>query len=110
MAQLQTTKHAYERFKQRILPLLCKNTRKQYSGFHEFNEVMLAVSNEFQDVINKATHKIIKIKTFVTLANQILIPITLVIEVQKRKIITLYTVNGWERITNGKTTTWRWLC
>ncbi len=110
MAQLQTTQHAYERFRQRVLPLLSKNKRKDYSKFHEVNEVISSIGYGLMDGVSPGDKNIIKIETFVSLADELIVPIILVIDTVKMKIITLYVAENWEMITNGNKISWRCLC
>ena len=110
MARLQTTQHAYERFRQRVLPLLSKNKRKDYSKFHKVNEVISSIGYGLMDGVNTGDKNIIKIETFVSLADELIVPIILVIDTVEMKIITLYVAENWEKITNGNKISWRCLC
>jgi len=105
--KLQFTKHALDRFKQRIMPLLCDETRNTHRNYRDFKK-LIDQNNLFTE-INNLEDNIVKINRFLIVEGNIPIPITFVVERKKKKILTLYTQSGWEKISGINGISWRWL-
>tara|TARA_E500000331_G_C16843376_1_gene534510 strand:- start:127 stop:507 length:381 start_codon:yes stop_codon:yes gene_type:complete len=102
------TKHALDRFKERIMPLLCENTRNTNRRYSDFKK-LISKARFFADDINHSNNDVIKINAFLTIEGNPTIPLTFVIETKKKKILTIYTQSGWKITTEKKGITWRWL-
>ena len=105
--RLQFTKHALDRFNQRIVPLLCEETRNTHRDHRNFKK-LIDLNNLFTEV-NNLEDNVVKINRFLIVEGNIPIPITFVVECKKKKILTLYTQSGWEKISGKNGISWRWL-
>jgi hypothetical protein len=104
---IKFTKHVLERFKQRIMPLLCEETRNTHRSYRDFKK-LISTARFFADDIRHSNRNVIKVDAFLTIAGNPPVPITFVIETEKKKVLTLYTQSGWEISTEKKGISWRW--
>ena len=109
--KIHPTKHAIERFKQRVFPLLSLNTRDTYSDYNNLKHLICSVDcfEEEEDIRQTRNNNVIKMDVFLTIEDNPPIPLTYVINSKDNTILTLYTRGGWEvSIKSGKLL-WRWL-
>ena len=106
---IHPTKHALERFKQRVFPLLSLSTRDTYSDHKDLKHLIRRVHCFAKDIRRTRNNNVIKVDVFLTVEDNPPIPLTYVIDAKKNTILTLYTQGGWDvSIKSGKLL-WRWL-
>jgi hypothetical protein len=106
-AKITPTKHAVERFEQRIVPLFNDRTNNASKKLRSYRKLISQITPLVEDIY-KAGKDIIKENVFLISDANPPIPITLVISTTKKKILTLYIQNGWKLIDGTRGYTWRW--
>lgn len=109
MASIQSTNHAFERFRHRILPLLGLAFKNQLSNLGNFNQFILNNLNTQVQIFQNSDPNIKKMTT-VLMAQGFEIPLTLVIDTKTKRILTIYTTRELERTAHRMNTVWRCLC
>ena len=109
MASIQSTNHAFERFRHRILPLLGLEFKNQLSNLGNFNQFILNNLNTQVQIFQNSDPNIKKMTT-VLMAQGFEIPLTLVIDTKTKRILTIYTTRELERTAHRVNTVWRCLC
>ena len=107
-AGIKFTKHALDRFKQRIMPLLCEETRNTHRRYRDIKK-LISRARFFADDIHYSNRNAVKLDAFLTIEGNPTVPLTFVIGAKDMKILTIYTRSGWEISTDNKGITWRWL-
>lgn len=105
--KITPTKHAIERFEQRIVPLFNDRTSNASKKRISYRKLISQITPFVEDLY-KAGKDIIKENVFLISDANPPIPITLVINTNKKKILTLYVQNGWKLIDGNRGYTWRW--
>lgn len=105
--KITPTKHAIERFEQRIVPLFNDRTNNVPKKPRSYRKLISQITPLVEDIC-KAGKDIIKENVFLISDVKPPIPITLVISTTKKKILTLYVQNGWKLIDGNRGYTWRW--
>ena len=105
--KITPTKHAVERFEQRIVPLFNDRTNNASKKLSSYRKLISQITPLVEDIY-KAGKDIIKENVFLISDANPPIPITLVISTTKKKILTLYVQNGWKLIDGTRGYTWRW--
>ncbi len=90
---LHPTNHAIERFEQRILPHIPEYERTRFLGRGGIESCLYELARRAQ--LPESEDKIVKIPEFLTFYDSLPIPVTLVVDVVSRTIITLYVSSGW---------------
>lgn len=106
--KITPTQHAIERFEQRIVPLFNDRTDNASRKLSSCRKLISQITPFVEDIC-KTGNDIIKENVFLISDVNPPIPITLVINTTKKKILTLYVQNGWKLIDGNRGLTWRWL-
>jgi hypothetical protein len=105
---IRPTKHALDRFRQRVLPLLPEDTRAEYRKFSQMKHLINRVQLYTED-FHPAYDGLLKANVFLSIDEFPPIPMTFVINPVNNVIVTLYTQSGWDITSNDGEITLRWL-
>ena len=106
MAGIQSTIHAFERFKQRILPLMDSYSRNSITNLNRFNQFLsdiLAIKSNTGQVSCDQNRNL---KRRIS-CNGFQIPVTIVIHVPSNRVITIFSSPEWERTAHRMNSVWR---
>jgi hypothetical protein len=104
---IHPTKHALDRFRQRVLPLLPEDTRAEYRKYSQMKHLIKRVQLYTED-FHEAHDGLLKANVFLNFDEFPPIPLTFVINPVDNVIVTLYTQSGWDITSNEGEITWRW--
>ena len=105
---IRFTKHALDRFRQRVVPILPEHTRVKYRKYSQIKR-LIKRARLFTDDIHQAEGDLIKVDAFLTIDGYPPVPLTFVLNAVSNVIVTLYTQGGWEITTQSGKMFWRWL-
>ena len=104
---IHPTKHALDRFRQRVIPLLPEETRSQFNKLNRIKNLIKRAS-----LINEgstpARDGLIKIHAFINIDGLPPIPLTFVLNPENNVVVTLYKQNGWNVVYKSGKMEWRW--
>ena len=109
MASIQSTTHAFERFRHRILPLLGLEFKNHLSNLGNFNQFILNNLKARVEIFQDSDQNIINMTTAL-MAQGFEVPVTLVIDTKTKRILTIYTTRELERTAYRMNTVWRCQC
>ena len=92
---IRPTKHALDRFRQRVLPLLPEDTRTDFRKYSQMKHLINRVQLYPEDIAS-SSDDLLKVNVFLSLDELPPIPLTYVINPVDMLIVTLYTQSGWE--------------
>ena len=104
---IRPTKHALDRFRQRVLPLLPEDTRAEFRKYSQMKHLIKRVQLYTED-FHPAYDGLLKANVFLHLDESLPIPLTFIINPKNNVIVTLYTQSGWDINLNEGEITWRW--
>ena len=104
---IRPTKHALDRFRQRVMPLLPEDKRTEYRKYNQMKHLVNRVQLYTED-IRKAAGGLLKIDVFLRIDELPPIPLTYVIDPVEKLIVTLYTQSGWEITSDSGEMKLRW--
>ena len=104
---IRPTKHALDRFRQRVMPLLPEDKRTEYRKYSQMKHLVNRVELYTED-IRKAAGGMLKVDVFLQIDEVPPIPLTYVIDPVEKLIITLYTQSGWEVTSDSGEMKLRW--
>ena len=104
---IRPTKHALDRFRQRVMPLLPEDKRTKYRKYSQMKHLVNRVELYTED-IRKAAGGMLKVDVFLQIDEVPPIPLTYVIDPVEKLIITLYTQPGWEVTSDSGEMKLRW--
>lgn len=106
MAGIQSTIHAFERFKQRILPLMDMYSQNTISNLSQFNQLLSDLLDLKFDPYEIIRGNIRNVKSRIYCIG-FKIPITIVIDVTINRVITIFSSPEWERAAHRMNSVWR---
>ena len=106
-AAIRPTKHALERFQQRVMPLLPEHTRVEYRKYNKMKHLINRVQLYSEDIRNTSSG-LLKIDVFLQIDGVPPIPLTYVINPVEKLIVTLYTQSGWDVSSDSGELKVRW--
>ena len=104
---IRPTKHALDRFRQRVMPLLPEDKRTEYRKYSQMKHLVNRVELYTED-IRKAAGGMLKVDVFLQIDEVPPIPLTYVIDPVEKLVITLYTQSGWEVTSDSGEMKLRW--
>ena len=104
---IRPTKHALDRFRQRVLPLLPENTRADFRKYSQMKQLIKRVQLYTEDFF-PANDGLLKANVFVNFDKIQPIPLTFIINPVNNVIVTLYAQSGWNITSNKGEIIWRW--
>tara|TARA_B100000029_G_scaffold493473_1_gene556040 strand:- start:294 stop:632 length:339 start_codon:yes stop_codon:yes gene_type:complete len=104
---IRPTKHALDRFRQRVMPLLPEDKRTEYRKYSQMKHLVNRVELYTED-IRKAAGGLLKMDVFLQIDEVPPIPLTYVIDPVEKLIVTLYTQSGWEVTSDSGEMKLRW--
>ena len=104
---IRPTKHALDRFRQRVMPLLPEDKRTEYRKYSQMKHLVNRVGLYTED-IRKAAGGMLKVDVFLQIDEVPPIPLTYVIDPVEKLIITIYTQSGWEVTSDSGEMKLRW--
>ena len=104
---IRPTKHALDRFRQRVLPLLPEDTRAEYRKYSQMKHLIKRVQL-FTEDFHEAHDGLLKANVFLNFDEFPPIPMTFVINPVNNAIVTLYTQSGWEVTSDSGEMKLRW--
>ncbi len=104
---IRPTKHALDRFRQRVMPLLPEDKRTEYRKYSQMKHLVNRVELYTED-IRRAAGGMLKVDVFLQIDEVPPIPLTYVIDPVEKLIITLYTQSGWEVTSDSGEMKLRW--
>ncbi|MEC7704596.1 MAG: hypothetical protein VX906_05055 [Candidatus Thermoplasmatota archaeon] len=104
---IRPTKHALDRFRQRVLPLLPEDTRADFRKYNQMKHLIKRVQLYTEDFF-PVNDGLLKANVFVNLDKIPPIPLTFIINPVNNVIVTLYVQSGWDITSNKGEITWRW--
>ena len=108
MAQktIHPTKHAIDRFAQRVLPHLPKKSRNKMKKNDRIKQSLYRLIRRTE--ITGKEGQLLHVQTFFTIQGFVVVPLTLVIDLVNRTLCTLYISPGWQNIGNDENSKWMW--
>ena len=106
-AAIRPTKHALDRFQQRVMPLLPEHTRIEYRKYKKMKHLINRVQLYPED-IRDTKSGLLKIDVFLQIDGIPPIPLTYVINPVEKLIITVYTQSGWDVSSDSEGLNLRW--
>ena len=105
---LRPTKHALDRFRQRVLPLLPTDLHSKFCHYGMVAKLLRSTKinpDDFSETHNDS----IKVNAFLSIDGLPYLPLTFIINPIRSIIITLYIQSGWDVENKSGTITWRWM-
>jgi hypothetical protein len=104
---IRPTKHALDRFRQRVIPLLPEDTRAEYRKYSQMKHLIKRVQLYTED-FHPAHDGLMKANVLLNIAEFPPLPLTFVINPVNNVIVTLYPQSGWDITSNEGEITLRW--
>ena len=101
------TRHALNRFCQRVIPLLPDNMRVKYRKSGQMKQLMKC-ARWFTNDVRQTKGNLVKVDAFLTIDGCPIVPLTFVLNPANNIVITLYTQGGWDVSTQAGKIHWRW--
>ena len=102
---IHPTTHAIDRFEQRVLPHLPEGPRTHLEKRENIRQGLYALARRSE--ISEESTGVLHVTTFFTIKGYHPIPITLVMDLKRSTIITLYIAPFWENIGTSESPMWR---
>ena len=103
---IRPTKHALDRFRQRVMPLLPEDKRTKFRKNSQMKYLVNRIELYTED-IREAPGGLWKMDVFLQIDEVPPIPLTYVINHVEKLIVTLYIQPGWEVTSDSGEITWR---
>lgn len=106
MADIQSTIHAFERFKQRILPLMDLHSRNSMTNLRNFNRFLsdiLAIKSNSELTTNRDIRNLNRR----ICCDGFQIPVTIVVDAASNRVVTIFSSPEWERTAHRMNSVWR---
>ena len=104
---IHPTKHAIERFEERVLPQLPSSQRTIMQKKEEIRHALYELARDIDIEEESNRERGVRVDTFLNLKGNTLIPLTLVINPLRKILLTLYISPNWENIGSQENPTWR---
>ena len=104
---IHPTKHAIERFEERVLPQLSISQRTIMQKKKKIRHALYKLTRNIDIEEESNGERSVRVNTFLNLKGNLSIPVTLVIHPLRKILLTLYISPNWENIGSQENPTWR---
>jgi len=104
--QIHPTNHAIERFEQRIMPHIPGHMRMNLDNHDKVKSFLYGLSRRAD--IPESDSRVVKVPEYISVPGALPIPVTLVIDLVARIILTTYITSGWNKEARNGSESWVW--